>query len=100
MPAIAQVNTEIHKAYARLLSSYILFCNRVGFEDGINFWGGSEGIGPNGEVVVQAKLFEEDMVFVNIDDGEIQRARRLSRHFLDDDVRLVEDELRRIRNLK
>ena len=93
---IAQVNSEQHRAYASLLSSYVVFCNRVGFEDGVNFWGGSEVIGPSGDVIVQAKLFEEDLVFAEIDDNEIRRARRLSRHFLDDDVHLVLRELGRL----
>lgn len=99
-PMIAQINTEHHKAYARLLSTYIVFCNRVGFEDGVNFWGGSEVIGPSGDVVVQAKLFEEDMVFAEISENEVRRARRLSRHFLDDDERIVIEELQRIHTAK
>jgi predicted amidohydrolase len=82
----AQVNTEQHRSYARLLSSYVVFCNRVGYEDGVNFWGGSEVIGPDGEGVVQAKLFEEQIVFAEILDDEIRRARRHARHFLDDDL--------------
>jgi predicted amidohydrolase len=93
---IAQVNSEQHRAFARLLSSYIVFCNRVGFEDGVNFWGGSEIIGPNGDVIVQAKLFDEDIVFAEIDDNEVRRTRRLSRHFLDDDIELVKRELLKI----
>ena len=84
----ARVNTEQHRTYARLLSSYVLFCNRVGYEDGVNFWGGSEVIGPDGNPIVQAKLFEEDMVFAEINDEEVRRARRQSRHFLDDDLAL------------
>ncbi len=94
----AHVNSEQHKAYARLLSSYIVFCNRVGYEDGINFWGGSEVITPNGEVMVQAKLFDEDLIFSEIDDNEVRRARRISRHFLDDNIDLVQRELVRISN--
>ncbi len=93
---IARVNSEQHKAYARLLSSYVVFCNRVGFEDGVNFWGGSEIIGPGGDVVVEAKHFDEDLVVAEVNDGEVRRARRLSRHFLDDDLRLAQRELRRI----
>lgn len=96
-PAIARVNTENHKVYARLLGAYLVFCNRVGFEDGVNFWGGSEVIDPAGETVVQAKLFEEDLVFAHIDGNELRRARKSSRHFLDDDERLVMEELERIR---
>ena len=46
-----QVNGENHKAYARLLSVYLAFCNRVGFEDGVNFWGGSQIVGPSGDVL-------------------------------------------------
>ncbi|MBI4548327.1 MAG: acyltransferase [Ignavibacteriae bacterium] len=92
----AQINSEQHKAYARLLSSYVVFCNRVGYEDGVNFWGGSEVVGPSGDIIVQAKLFDEDLVFVEIDENHVRRARRLSRHFLDDDVHLVQRELRRI----
>ncbi|HEY6193152.1 MAG TPA: nitrilase-related carbon-nitrogen hydrolase [Bacteroidota bacterium] len=94
--ANARVNTEQHKAYARLLSSYVVFCNRVGIEDGVNFWGGSEVVAPNGEISVQAKLFEEDLVFATIDENEVRRARRFSRHFLDDNPRLVVSELERI----
>lgn len=93
---IAEVNGEQHRAFARLLSTYIVFCNRVGYEDGVNFWGGSEVIGPSGEVIVRAKLFDEDLVFAEIDENEVRRARRFSRHFLDDDPHFVLRELRRI----
>ena len=92
----SQVNSEQHKAYARLLSSYVVFCNRVGFEDGVNFWGGSEVVAPNGDIVVQAAMFDEDIVFAEIQEQEVRRARRFSRHVLDDDPRLVQRELKRI----
>jgi len=95
-PRHAQINTEQHQAYARLLGSYVVFANRVGYEDGVNFWGGSEVIGPHGDPVVQAKLFDEDMVFAEINPEEVKRARRQSRHFLDDDLSLVLREGRRI----
>ncbi len=93
---IGKENVENHKTIARMLSSYVVFCNRVGFEDGVNFWGGSEVVSPGGEVVVQAKLFDEDLVFTEIDSNEIRRARQFSRHFLDDDIHLVRRELMRI----
>jgi len=98
--AIATINTENHKVYARVLSTYVVFCNRVGFEDGVSFWGGSEVIDPNGDVVAQAKLFEEDLILAEIDEKEVRRARQFSRHFLDDDVKLVLEELQRISRKK
>ena len=67
----------------------MVFCNRVGYEDGVSFWGGSEVVGPHGDPIVQAKLFDEDMVFAEINGDEVRRARRQSRHFLDDDLGLV-----------
>lgn len=93
----AAINTENQRAYARLLSSYIVFCNRVGYEDGVNFWGGSQVVGPDGEVLVTAKLFEEDLIVAEIGEHAVRRARRFSRHFLDEDPTLVARELERIR---
>jgi predicted amidohydrolase len=92
----ATINAENHKAYARLLSVYIAFCNRVGYEDGVSFWGGSSIVAPDGDIMTSAKLFEEDLVCATIDEHEVRRARRFSRHFLDEDPRLVVHELSRI----
>lgn len=93
---IARVNEEHCKVYARLLSSYVLYCNRVGFEDGVGFWGGSLVADPHGDIVVQAKYFEEDLVFLKVAREEVARARRFSRHTLDENPALVLQELRRI----
>jgi predicted amidohydrolase len=92
----AEVNGEHHRTYARLLSVYLAFCNRVGFEDGVNFWGGSAVVGPSGDTKASAKLFDEDLIVADIDEGELRRARRFSRHVNDEDVSLVLRELRRI----
>lgn len=89
-----EINSQQHCAYARLLSSYMIFSNRVGYEDGVNFWGGSEVIDPFGNVIAAAKLFDEDMIYADIDIEEIRRARHQARHFLDEDLDLT------IRNLK
>lgn len=91
-----KINSEHHKTYARLLSVYLLFSNRVGCEDGVNFWGGSEVVNSDGEVVAAAKLFEEDLIFAEVDFKTIERSRQFSRHFIDEDPYLVERELRRI----
>lgn len=89
-----EVNSEQHRAYARILSSYFIFSNRVGFEDGINFWGGSEIVDPFGNVIAAAKLFDEDIIYADINFEEVRRARHQARHFLDEDLDLT------IRNLK
>ncbi|MGA9407937.1 MAG: nitrilase-related carbon-nitrogen hydrolase [Bacteroidota bacterium] len=94
----ATMNSEHHKAYARLLSSYVVFCNRVGIEDGVNFWGGSEIVDPSGEIIAAAKLFDEDMIYADLNDDAVRRARRLSRHFVDESIDFTIDQLRRVRD--
>jgi len=91
-----EINSEQHRAYARILSNYFVFCNRVGFEDGINFWGGSEVIDPFGNVTAVAKLFDEDMIYADINFEEVRRARHQARHFLDEDLDLTIKNLGKI----
>ncbi len=53
--------------YAQYLTVYVIFVNRVGNEDGVAFWGGSEVVAPDGTVVARAKEFEEDLLIAEID---------------------------------
>lgn len=92
----AQLNHEHHRTYARLLSAYVVFCNRVGYEDGVNFWGGSAVIDPGGTMISRGRLFQEDLVLAEIDSLAVQRSRRFSRHFLDEDLGFVRKSLERV----
>jgi predicted amidohydrolase len=83
------VNHEHHRSYARLFNVYTLFCNRVGFEDGVNFWGGSTVTAPDGEHLATAALLSEDLILAGLDSDEVRRARRFSRHFLDERPEMV-----------
>ena len=94
------INSEHHRTFARLLSVYFVFCNRVGFEDGVNFWGGSEIIDPFGNVIAEGKLFEEDLLFAVIDMEEVKRARRLARHFLDENIDFTINNMNKIQKGK
>jgi NAD+ synthase (glutamine-hydrolysing) len=89
-----EINSEQHKAYARLLSLYMVFCNRVGYEDGINFWGGSEIVDPFGNVNKAAKFFDEDLIISEINMNSVKRARHMARHFLDEDVNFLRNEVK------
>ena len=89
------VNHEHQRTYARLLNVYTVFCNRVGFEDGVNFWGGSTVTAPDGEQLVTAELLKEDLVLADMRSDEVRRARRFSRHFLDERPELVVRSLHR-----
>jgi len=88
-----EINSEQHKTFARLLSLYFVFTNRVGYEDGVNFWGGSEIIDPFGNVVAAGKLFDEELIISEIDLNEVRRARLSARHFNDENLDLTIDIL-------
>ncbi|HEY6951289.1 MAG TPA: nitrilase-related carbon-nitrogen hydrolase [Bacteroidota bacterium] len=92
----ADVNHEHHRAFARLLNVYSVFSNRVGVEDGVNFWGGSAVTDPHGSMIARARLFDEEMIVAHLDSKQVSRARRASRHFLDERPEIVLRELKRI----
>jgi predicted amidohydrolase len=50
---------NLMRTYAQLTTSVVVFCNRVGVDESISFWGGSEVIAPNGRGTVHAPLFTE-----------------------------------------
>lgn len=53
-------------------TSFIAYINLVGIENGLQFWGGSRLIGPNGEVLTKAKYEEEDLVTGEINYADIK----------------------------
>ena len=63
------------RTYAQLTTSFVIFCNRVGVDESISFWGGSEVIAPNGQAVFSAPFFDEGLHLVEISLADIRRAR-------------------------
>lgn len=84
------------QAYGYLYTSYVIHCNRVGFEDGELFWGGSSVISPNGEMAVEAPVFDEALVIHTLDLGQLRRARSQATLLRDERSPLMMQELNRI----
>jgi predicted amidohydrolase len=84
------------RTYAQLTTSFVVFCNRVGMDETISFWGGSEVIAPSGEAVFTAPLFDEDLHFVDIELGDVRRERIGLPLLRDERPELHLRELRRI----
>ena len=61
--------------YAQYLTIYVVYANRVGHEDGIAFWGGSEIVAPDGTVVARAPEFDEHLLVGEIDTELVARER-------------------------
>jgi len=87
----------INQMYATFLTDFVLHCNRVGFEDGLNFWGGSTIFGPDGKLVDQAPYFEEALLIATLDLGALRRVRLQLPLLRDERPDLLCRELERIR---
>jgi predicted amidohydrolase len=87
---------QLTSTTAMFLNCRVLYCNRVGFEDGVNFWGGSEYVAPSGESLARGGLLEEDSVAASIDEGALRRERIFSPMLRDENLFVTMQELRRI----
>lgn len=65
----------LNRAYAQLTTSYVVFVNRVGVDESLTFWGGSEVIGPEGETRFAGPLHDEGLFVVEIDLEDVRRER-------------------------
>ena len=84
------------RTYAQLTTSYVVFVNRVGVDETITFWGGSEVIGPAGEAVFSAPFFDEGLFLVDVNLDEVRRERIALPLLRDERLELQARELGRI----
>ncbi len=89
---------SINQAYASIFTSFVIHSNRVGYEDGLHFWGGSTVFDPDGDLIVKAPLEEEALTFCEIDLNQLHRTRARLPLLRDERTALVQRELTRITN--
>jgi NAD+ synthase (glutamine-hydrolysing) len=77
---------EMLSAIARRHCVPVVMVNQVGGNDSLVFDGTSLVIGPDGEVIAQAKSFEEDLVFADLHAG----TGDIREHSSDEDVALLD----------
>jgi NAD+ synthase (glutamine-hydrolysing) len=87
---------HVNQAYASLFTNFVIHANRTGFEDGVNFWGGSTVFDPGGAMVVQGPYYEEALVTASLDLNQIRRVRTRLPLLRDERIGLTLRELRRI----
>jgi predicted amidohydrolase len=87
---------HINQAYASLFTSFVFHTNRVGFEDGLNFWGGATAHDPNGELLARGPYHEEALTFVELDLDQLHRTRARLPLLRDERTALVAREMNRI----
>jgi NAD+ synthase (glutamine-hydrolysing) len=89
---------HINKAYASLFTVFVAHANRVGFEDGLNFWGGSTVFDPNGELLARGAYHAEALTLCELDLNQIHRTRARLPLLREERTALVQREMGRILN--
>jgi len=89
---------HVAQAYASLFTTFVTNVGRVGFEDGLGFWGGSVVFDPHGELVARGPYHEESLFVADLDLQQLHRARTRLPLLRDERTELVQRELMRIRH--
>ncbi|HEV3231811.1 MAG TPA: nitrilase-related carbon-nitrogen hydrolase [Candidatus Dormibacteraeota bacterium] len=95
VPGTAASWEALCRTVAEYTTCYVAYCNRVGFEDGVNFWGGSSLHGPDGRLLARAGDGEE-LLLLEVDPREVGRRRLHTPLLRDEKVELTINELGRI----
>ena len=87
---------RINQAYASLFTVFVAHTNRVGYEDGLNFWGGATVFDPDGSLLVRGPDFEPALTFAELDLAQLHRTRARLPLLRDERTHLMTKELARI----
>lgn len=81
---------------SRFSSAFVIYCNRVGFEDGKHFAGGSFIFNPTGQLVCRASYFDEELVVQDINLDDIRETRKKWPYKRDEKPEIILESLKRI----
>jgi NAD+ synthase (glutamine-hydrolysing) len=87
---------DINRAYASLFTTFVVHANRTGYEDGLNFWGGSTIYDPNGALISQSPYHTESLLVSEIDLNQLHRTRARLPLLRDERTTLTLGEMNRI----
>ena len=87
---------RVNQTYASIFTNFVVHANRVGYEDGLNFWGGSTVYDPNGELLAKGPYHEAALTFATLDLNQLHRTRARLPLLRDERTHLVQSELNRI----
>jgi predicted amidohydrolase len=86
----------VNQSYANLFTCFVAHSNRVGYEDGLNFWGGATVFDPNGTRISHGPYFEEALTVTALDLNQLRRTRARLPLLRDERASLLKRELDRI----
>jgi len=87
---------RVTQAYASMFTSFVAHSNRVGYEDGLHYWGGAAAYDPNGAELARGPYNEEALTFAELDLNQLRRTRARLPLLRDERATLTALELSRI----
>ena len=75
LPESAEVWRTVTRSTALFTISWVVYCNRVGWEEGSFYSGDSHVVRPGGEVLAAAPVLDEHLLVVDLDLREADRLR-------------------------
>jgi predicted amidohydrolase len=84
------------EAVSHFFQSFVIYCNRVGFEDGKSFAGGSFIYNPGGQLIAKSPYVDEDFLVKDIDLEEIRRFRKSRPYRRDEKPEITLEAFKRI----
>lgn len=94
---IAQATwNDLIKVTALTQTVFVAYANRVGFEDGVNFAGGSCVFDPFGERIAEGPILKEGLVVCDLERSALRRARTLYPLLRDERLPILAREVQRL----
>jgi predicted amidohydrolase len=87
---------RMNEFYASMYGVYVLFVNRVGDDNGLHFWGGSQVVDPFGKVIAEAKGHEEEVIEAEVHLTEVREARTVLHTVRDENLSFLNHRLERV----
>ena len=91
---------ELLRTTAQFQTSFVVYVNRVGYEDGLNFGGGSIAFDPFGRTLASLPALASGVAVAELDREVLRRARSAYPLLRDENLELVHRELTRIRETR
>ena len=88
---------DLLRVTAQFQTAFVVYVNRVGYEDGLNFGGGSIAIDPFGRTIASLPALDEGMAVAELSPEVLRRARTVYPLLRDENLDLVSRELERTR---
>jgi predicted amidohydrolase len=91
---------ELLRTTAQFQTSFVVYVNRVGYEDGLNFGGGSIAIDPFGRTLASLPALTSGVTVAELDGEVLRRARSAYPLLRDENLELVHREVSRLRQVR